>query len=134
MLDMISNLLKSVLDINQGQEHDGTDEDSGLQLPEHSYLEKPPIPAQVHTILKECDGCAWQSEFTQRWDCSPATTSRRLSKMANENRIVKIQIGRRNLICLPGRVPVYLLESEQHAPHFDDRPRGVSSSNNPPHE
>lgn len=82
----------------------------------------------------EYGGCAWQSEFTDLWDCSPPTTSRRLSALADENEVVKITIGRRNLICLPGHVPEYLIESEEDTTRFDDPPEEFSFDNKSPQE
>lgn len=56
-------------------------------------------------LLEESDGQLRQSRIVAETEWSKTKVSRTLSQLADENEVVKIQLGRENLICLPGKVP-----------------------------
>jgi hypothetical protein len=60
---------------------------------------------EVVRLLEEAGGQMEQSEIVDRTDWSKATVSRVLTSMADDGRITKISLGRRNLITLPGDEP-----------------------------
>ncbi|RDI69739.1 helix-turn-helix transcriptional regulator [Halopelagius longus] len=60
---------------------------------------------EVVMLLEEAGGQMEQSEIVEHTDWSKATVSRVLSSMADDDRITKISLGRRNLITLPGEEP-----------------------------
>jgi hypothetical protein len=60
---------------------------------------------RVLALLDEHDGRMPQSEIVARTDWSKSKVSRVLSGMAAEGRIVKIDVGRQNVIVRPDRVP-----------------------------
>ncbi|MDS0295083.1 IclR-like transcriptional regulator [Halogeometricum sp. S3BR5-2] len=60
---------------------------------------------EVIAILETAGGRLEQSAIVSETGWSKATVSRVLSSMADEGRITKISLGRRNLITLPGNEP-----------------------------
>ncbi len=64
-----------------------------------------PDEAYVESILDERGGRMKQGQIVDTTEWSKAKVSRLLSAMDDEGRIVKIQIGRENLICLAGEEP-----------------------------
>jgi LPXTG-motif cell wall-anchored protein len=60
---------------------------------------------EVIAILEAAGGRLEQSAIVSETGWSKATVSRVLSSMAEEGRITKISLGRRNLITLPGNEP-----------------------------
>lgn len=56
---------------------------------------------RVHDLLEARDGRCKQSEVADELDWSTSKTSRVLSRMAEEDRIEKLRIGRENVIELP---------------------------------
>lgn len=56
-------------------------------------------------LLEEYDGQLRQSRIVAETDWSKTKVSRTLSRLDEEDEVVKIQLGRENLICLPGDVP-----------------------------
>lgn len=60
---------------------------------------------RVRSLLKREGGTIRQSRIVEETGWSKTKVSRHLSAMADDGAIVKIQIGRENLICLPGHVP-----------------------------
>jgi hypothetical protein len=68
---------------------------------------QPPFTREdkIVALLEAAGGRMEQSDIVDRTDWSKATVSRVLSKMADEGRVTKISLGRRNLITLPGAEP-----------------------------
>ncbi|SFG71101.1 hypothetical protein SAMN04488063_2742 [Halopelagius inordinatus] len=60
---------------------------------------------EVVMLLEDAGGQMEQSEIVEHTDWSKATVSRVLSSMADDGKITKISLGRRNLITLPGDEP-----------------------------
>ncbi|QIB74017.1 helix-turn-helix domain-containing protein [Halogeometricum borinquense] len=60
---------------------------------------------EIIAILEEAGGRLEQSTIVSETGWSKATVSRVLSSMADEGRVTKISLGRRNLITLPGYEP-----------------------------
>lgn len=89
----------------------GTDEQpSDFTIDEVDLL---PDDAYVETILDDNDGRMKQSQIVESTDWSKAKVSRLLSTMDDDGTIVKIQLGRENLICLEGREPEILSGSDR---------------------
>jgi hypothetical protein len=61
---------------------------------------------QVTSLLREHDGRMRQKEIVGHVDWSKAKVSRVLSRLEEDDAIVKLRLGRENLVCLPGREPV----------------------------
>lgn len=59
----------------------------------------------VELMLRSEDGRMKQSEVVEATDWSKAKVSRLLSEMADEDAIVKIRLGRENLVCLESAQP-----------------------------
>ncbi|MFW5924243.1 MAG: helix-turn-helix transcriptional regulator [archaeon] len=82
--------------------------------------ERPDEPARsdsekrerVLSLLEREGGQVRQSRIVDETGWSKTKVSRHLSSMADDGAIVKIQIGRENLICLPGHVPPAALEED----------------------
>jgi hypothetical protein len=60
---------------------------------------------RVLALLSERDGRMPQADIVDGTDWSKSTVSRVLSEMADEDRVVKIDVGARNVIALPDAVP-----------------------------
>ncbi len=60
---------------------------------------------RVLQILEENGGRVGQSTFTQETDWSKSKVSRLLSKMEDNDQVCKINVGRENIITLPGHEP-----------------------------
>lgn len=50
----------------------------------------------------------WQGDLADQLEWSASKTSRTLSEMENDGQVVRYQIGRQNVVCLPHRVPDHL--------------------------
>ena len=59
----------------------------------------------VSALLEEHDGQMRQSNIVEATDWSKAKVSRLLGDMADNGEIVKIPMGRQNLVCLDGMEP-----------------------------
>lgn len=81
-----------------------------------SETEAPPLTNEdrVRLLLEERGGRIRQSAIVDETDWSKSTVSRVLSRMEEEGQISKINVGRGNIITLPGREP------ERAKPPFDD--------------
>lgn len=64
-----------------------------------------PDEAVVEQLLEENDGQLRQSEIVESTEWSKAKVSRLLCEKESDGDIVKIQIGRENLVCLDGEQP-----------------------------
>ncbi|MHB9286844.1 IclR-like transcriptional regulator [Halobacteriales archaeon Cl-PHB] len=60
---------------------------------------------RVRQILQENGGRVGQSTFTEETDWSKSKVSRLLSKMEDDDQVCKINVGRENIITLPGEEP-----------------------------
>lgn len=56
---------------------------------------------RVEQLLRERDGRAKQSEIAEALDWSASKTSRTVSRLADEDRVEKLRIGRENVVSLP---------------------------------
>lgn len=61
----------------------------------------------VHLLARH-GGYTWQGDVVTELDWSESKTSRTLSRMEEEDRVTRYQIGRRNVVCLPHREPEQL--------------------------
>ena len=61
---------------------------------------------QVFRLLEESEGRMWQTEIVRELGYSEASVSRTLSSMEDVGQIERYQIGRRNVVCLPGYNPL----------------------------
>ncbi|MFC6731012.1 MarR family transcriptional regulator [Haladaptatus sp. DYSN1] len=61
--------------------------------------------AFIEHLLSASDGRLNQAAIVSQTDWSKSKVSRLLSAMADDGDVVKIQLGRENLICLPGAEP-----------------------------
>ncbi|WP_332897287.1 helix-turn-helix transcriptional regulator [Haladaptatus sp. CMSO5] len=61
--------------------------------------------ARVEQLLERNEGRMNQSSIVSKTDWSKSKVSRLLSTMADNGSVIKITIGRENLICLPGEEP-----------------------------
>ena len=52
-------------------------------------------------LLRDRDGYMKQSEIAETLDWSPSKTSRTVSRLADEDRVEKLRIGRENVVSLP---------------------------------
>jgi len=64
-----------------------------------------PDDVYVHRILGEKNGRARQSNIVEMTEWSKSKVSRVLSRMAEDGQVIKIMLGRENLVCLPGHEP-----------------------------
>ncbi|WP_049916876.1 helix-turn-helix transcriptional regulator [Halogeometricum pallidum] len=71
---------------------------------------------EIIAILEAAGGRLEQSAIVSETGWSKATVSRVLSSMADEGRITKISLGRRNLITLPGNEPDGARSPFEHPP------------------
>jgi hypothetical protein len=83
---------------------------AGVDLAEDSDVGadlQPPFTREdkIVALLEAAGGRMEQSDIVDRTEWSKATVSRVLSKMADDGRVTKISLGRRNLITLPGAEP-----------------------------
>ncbi|QLG27446.1 hypothetical protein HUG10_07735 [Halorarum halophilum] len=63
-------------------------------------------PDEFFTGLVEDEGGTLpQKEFTEFTDLSSSTISRILQEMENDGQVVRLQVGRENIVCLPEHVP-----------------------------
>ncbi|MFW6003918.1 MAG: helix-turn-helix transcriptional regulator [Halanaeroarchaeum sp.] len=60
---------------------------------------------RVLTMLEDADGQLRQSRIVSETGWSKTKVSRTLSDLDDDGDVVKIQLGRENLICLPDQVP-----------------------------
>lgn len=60
---------------------------------------------RIISLLEEADGQLRQSRIVSETGWSKTKVSRTLSGLADDGDVVKIQLGRENLICLPEQVP-----------------------------
>lgn len=77
---------------------DGPDVDGGSD-------ELVPDSLVVQRILESNEGRLKQGAIVEATGWSKSKVSRRLSRMADDGRIVKVRLGRENLICLDGAEP-----------------------------
>lgn len=61
--------------------------------------------AYIESLLDENSGRLWQREIVSRTDVSSSTISRWLSAMEEEERIVRVRVGREKLVTLPEAGP-----------------------------
>ena len=64
-----------------------------------------PNPPAIPQLIEENGGELWQSEIIERTGWSASKTSRTLSQLEDDNRILRYEIGREKLVCLPGADP-----------------------------
>lgn len=60
---------------------------------------------RIHALLAERDGRMPQADIVEETGWSKSTVSRILSAMADEEEVVKIDVGAGNVIALPEAVP-----------------------------
>ena len=70
-----------------------------------------PDEQRVERLLARNDGRMKQSEVVRDTEWSKSKVSRLLSRMAEEGDVVKVSLGRENLICLDGREPEFVARS-----------------------
>lgn len=63
-----------------------------------------PDARRVRELLADHDGRLWQTEIVEKTGWTKSKTSRTLGSMEADERIVRYRIGRRKLVCVPGRV------------------------------
>lgn len=63
---------------------------------------------QVVRLLSRDEGCAWQGQFISELDWSASKTSRVLQEMEENGEIMRYRVGRRKVVCLPGREPEHV--------------------------
>ncbi|QLG26329.1 hypothetical protein HUG10_01685 [Halorarum halophilum] len=56
-------------------------------------------------LIEEHGGTLPQKEFTEFTNLSNSTISRLLQEMEDDGRIVRVQVGRENMVCLPEHAP-----------------------------
>ena len=56
-------------------------------------------------LIEEHGGTLPQKEFTEFTDLSSSTISRILQEMEDDGRIVRVRVGRENMVCLPEHAP-----------------------------
>lgn len=78
---------------------ESTDADSDLQ----PFVLTP--GEEVLQLLRRNSGRLNQGELVEALDWSPATVSRRLGEMEADGQLVRYQIGRRKIVCLPDCQP-----------------------------
>jgi len=81
------------------------DDEPGLSEPDDSPDELLDDDDVVTRLLTDNDGRLRQSEIVASTDWSKAKVSRLLGEMESDGDIVKIRLGRQNLICLEGHEP-----------------------------
>lgn len=64
-----------------------------------------PDDVYIQKILGEKNGRAKQTNIVEMTEWSKSKVSRVLSRMAEEGEVIKIMLGRENLVCLPGYEP-----------------------------
>lgn len=92
---------------------------------------------RVLQVLEREDGQLMQSRIVEKTDYSKVKTSRILAQLADDGDVIKVPVGRQNLICLPDNVPEILNEAQSHgrtdAMGDDEQPAtAVEESNRPP--
>jgi uncharacterized membrane protein len=60
---------------------------------------------RVLEVVTRADGRIPQQELVQQFDWSKSKVSRVTSRLADDDKLVKLQVGRRNLLVLPGKEP-----------------------------
>lgn len=70
-----------------------------------------PDDARIRQLLQQHDGRARQGTIVEATEWSKSKVSRVLSRMAEEGAVVKIVLGRENLVCLPGYEPAIAVSS-----------------------
>lgn len=64
-----------------------------------------PDDVRVQELLKRDNGRMRQSTIVEVTEWSKSKVSRLLSRMAEEGKVIKIPLGRENLVCMPGHEP-----------------------------
>jgi len=98
-------------------EADGPDIDVGTAAEafEHADRELTPDAQLVKLMLQVENGRLHQTDIVEATDWSKAKVSRLLSRMVDEDEVVKIRLGRENLICLERATP-----AAANSPHAGD--------------
>jgi len=84
---------------------------------DHQQILDPPIrdEKRVQKLLSTHDGRLKQSQIVEATEWSKSKVSRLLSSMEEEGEIVRIRLGRENLVCLRGHEPADI------SPSWDDK-------------
>jgi hypothetical protein len=93
----------------------GIDADTAAEAFERADGEFVPDERLVKSMLQAESGRMHQTEIVEATDWSKAKVSRLLSKMVDDDDVVKIRLGRENLICLERAKP-----AAANSPHADD--------------
>lgn len=59
----------------------------------------------IERDLKRAGGRMWQRDISSSLDVSQATVSRWLSRLEEQGRVERVELGREKLVVLPGHVP-----------------------------
>lgn len=79
-----------------------------MVTPEHSRNSTD--TQQIFELLEQADGQLRQSRIVSQTGWSKTKVSRTLTGMAEDEEVVKIKMGRENLICLPKQTPSIVRE------------------------
>jgi len=102
---------------DEGTGADGTeiDADTAAEAFEQADREFTPDERLVKLMLRVESGRMHQTDIVEATDWSKAKVSRLLSRMVDDDEVVKIRLGRENLICLERAKP-----AAANSPHADD--------------
>lgn len=67
---------------------------------------------RVLSVIEQENGQLMQSRIVEKTDYSKVKTSRILTELTDDGDVIKVPVGRQNLICLPGNAPEILSEAQ----------------------
>ena len=84
-------------------------------VPENGVNEEqyhPPEHLLMEYLTAESGGPTWQSDISTKMEWSATKTSRVLSELEDEGRVIRYQIGRKKIVSLPNQLPESIGASE----------------------